>query len=30
MLVIVRILMMTVGFDQYINGSADRDDCDGS
>ena len=27
MLVIVRLLMMGVGFDLYINGSADHDDC---
>jgi len=29
MLVIMRILTMKVGFDQYISGSVDRDDCDG-
>jgi len=29
MLVIVRIIMMAVGFDLYVNGSADRDNCGG-
>jgi len=29
MLVIVRILMMALWFDLYVNGSADRDDCGG-
>jgi hypothetical protein len=29
MLVIVRILIMAVGFDLHVNGSVDRVDCDG-
>ena len=29
MFVIVRILMMAVGFDLYVNSSADHDNCGG-